>query len=174
MNESPPSFGDPTPNWRQSAMHRRERGTGDEGVTLVELMVTILILTGVFLALTYASINGVASTHKAASQVGADQVVNATIEDLRTQTWSAVAPSGTSTTLTSSTQVVSGVTYTITGTISWVDDACNGTGTTPKDYLKFDITASWKTRNVTRTENVIAYRNPTLVEMTPTRVTSTC
>jgi Tfp pilus assembly protein PilE len=161
-------------NWRLSVLHRLRLRSGDEGVTLVELMVTIGILTGVFLALTYASINGVASTHTTAAQVGADQVVNTTIEDLRTQTWSAVAPSGSSTTLATSTQVVSGVTYTVTGTVSWVDDPCNGTGTTTKDYLKLDITASWKTRNLTRTENVIGYRTPTLAEMTPTRVTSTC
>jgi hypothetical protein len=84
----------------------------------------------------------------------------------------------TSYNLTTSTVVRGNTSYTVTGTVTWMDDACNGSATTPvdatRDYLQFDLTATWSFKQQTRTHRVVTYFTPSLVDKAPARVSTTC
>jgi hypothetical protein len=159
-------------------MRRPQRASGDDGVSLVELLVAISFIAGVMLALTHGSITGLSSVKTAASQVDADQLVDDTIENLKAQPYANVVPPGslTSYALTSSTAVRGTTSYTITGTVSWMDDACNGSATTAatQDYLQFDVSAAWTLKGQPRTARVVTYRTPAIGDKAPVRVSSTC
>ena len=158
---------------------RDRRNPGDDGITLVELLVTVAILAAVLLSMTYASITGLASVKVASAQVNADQLVAATVEGLRAQSWSSVVPStGTASYALSTSSVTRGGTvYSINGTVSWVDDPCNGSAIVDatRDYLKLDVAVSWQLRtDAQRSSNIVTYRTPSLAEQAPVRTALAC
>ena len=156
-------------------MRHARRARDDQGVTLVELLVAITFIAGVMLALTFASISGLRSVKAASAQTAANQLVDDQIEVLRATPYVNLPPPtvATPTVLPATTKNREGISYVLTGSVSWVADTC-GAVTIPDAFLKLDVTASWTTGGTARTQHVVSYRAPTAAEKTSARFGTSC
>lgn len=147
----------------------------DDGVSLVEMMVAVMILAIVLTALASASITALAGVRTAEGQVGANQLASEVLERLQSSPWASVAPVAPATSYTTTPQTTTrgGYTYTSSVVVRWVDDPCNGStpATATQDYLSLDATVTWQIgAGPTRTLRAEALRVPTYAEKTPVRV----
>jgi len=113
----------------------------DEGFTLVEVLVTTLVLGIVITSLFTLYISLVHSTVIAKRQAVALTLATNQMEYLKSQPYDALAVAGGSIYSANplpatKTQKLNGVTYTITTSISYIDDAYDGCGSYPTEALK--------------------------------------
>ena len=143
----------------------------DEGYTLVEMLVALVVLGLVMSGLASACIASLTSTRSATGQVAANQFATEVIESLRAQAFDALAPPGTAT-VSSPTyppRTVKGITYTAAVNVSWRDDPCNGSATAAAtyDYLRLNVVASWTVNQKAKSLTVDSFRTPGTLYRSP-------
>lgn len=148
-------------------MKRTKRATGsDEGFTLVEMLIALVILGFVMMAMASVAVGSFGSVRSSNAQAVANQVANEVIEELRSRPFDSVSPPGTSTQYSPvlGQQTVKGTTFTPTATVLWVNDPCNGpaSGTTRAsyDYLRFNVVVAWSVKGTAKSVTVDSFRRP--------------
>lgn len=127
----------------------RLRLQSEGGFTIVELMVALVVLTVGLLPLFSVLGQGLSGIHRGGVQTVANQIAQDEVEKVRTMLYSDIGITGQNPpgTLTATNSVVkSGITYTVTRNVTWVDDAADGVGgadDNPKDYKDFEVKVSW-------------------------------
>lgn len=139
-------------------------------MSLVEVLVTVLILGVAMSAMAASSLTALASSRVAQDHVNGAQAVNEVVEHLLTRPFAEIAPATFDAVTTPAyTPVVrAGVTHSIAVDVVWVDDACNGAGVAPapgqpdarKDYLEMNVTVAWTVKAVTRSLDAVMFRTP--------------
>lgn len=157
-------------------LHRRLHG--DEGISLVEMLVALVILGVVMMALTSSVYAAMVSSRGAQNQVDAAQVITEVVEDLLRRPLAEVAPA-THDGITSPPYAPvtrRSVTYTAATEVRWGDDPCNGSAVPAagaadprKDYLRMRVTVSWTVGGTPRTLDTVMLRAPTPEEQRPVR-----
>lgn len=157
------------------------RSRCDDGMSLAEVLVALLLIGLVLASMVAALVGGLRSVQHGNGYVIATQLVNERLETLRTRVFTAVAPAGTATTATTTESPVvrNGISYTLSWTSTWVDSPCNNSSTSARDYLRLQVQIQWRIRNgALRTLSAETLRAPSPVDgtaFTPVRVdTLTC
>ena len=181
---------------RSSARARRRSLRDDEGMSLIEVSLAMVILAIVLAAAAAALITFVKGISANEGAVRANQLANATMERLRTAPWDSVAfgpaatgyrssfesrptaniPSGAAVDAeilplkTVSPQAGDGgsPTYTVRTDITWVDDCKNGLSNAASfDYKQFTVEVTWSDRSGSHVVRADTYRAPRASEYTP-------
>ena len=140
------------------------RLASDDGLTLVEMLVALVILMITILALTSTLITSLRAMYENEVRVRANALANELLEELQAQAWNELG-AGTET----STESRGGVTYAISTDIEWVDDESTADA---DDYLQFTVTLTWETFGRERSVTHSAYRSPPLVDPSPLAIRS--
>lgn len=156
----------------------RRRLAGDDGISLVEVLVALAIVALVMAALTSSLFTALASSRAAQDQVNAAQRINEVVENLLGRPLAEVAPAAHDGVTAPAYPSVTrrGVSYTIAAEVRWVDDPCNGSAAPAagaadprKDYLRMGVTVSWAAGGTPRSLDTAMLRAPTPVEQRPAR-----
>lgn len=160
---------------------RRPVPRDEDGMSLVEILVALLLLGLVLSAMVGSIISGLASVQRANGQLGANQLANERMETLRTRDFATVAPTGSLTTATTTEATVTrnNISYTVSWTTTWVDSPCNNAVVSPRDFLRLRVRVVWRNRTgADKTLDVESFRAPTPEDgtsFTPVRTdTLTC
>jgi Tfp pilus assembly protein PilV len=132
---------------------RRMREGGTDGFTLIEMVVTLFLVTMALGALASTLIAASLGNHASEQRAKANQYAAQCLEQAMSTTWSALAPG------TSACSVPSP--FSATQTVAWVG---NGTG---YDYKHIAVAVAWTTAATTRTVSVDGLRAPTTSEVAP-------
>jgi type II secretory pathway pseudopilin PulG len=153
------------------------RCTADEdGITVIELVVAVVVLLVVLAALAQTLITALWGNKLARDQVTGNQLANEVIEQLMAAPYPTVAPLGLEPVEgEAATRVRDGIPYEIVVTTSWVDYPCNNTpfptADMRRDYLRFDVRVTWDPGpGGQRTLDVATYRFPPLADKAPVRL----
>ncbi len=140
-----------------SALRRVRRGPDDHGVTLIEVVVAMLVLSVLSIAVSITLLDGLAVSKSGRQRVAAANLAAREVEIARNQFRSsdagalALAASGARTNpnpLSGGATVVDGVTYTIDRTVQWLptgngQSPCDGGALVNHPSLRVDISISW-------------------------------
>ncbi len=134
---------------------QRARRSGDDGFTILEVMFAAFIMFFVLTALLGLTLTSMQATETSGIEGVATNVANRVIEQARLLSYAQVgtvgAPSGQVIGALPSveTTVHEGVSFTITRTVTWVDDPQDGLGGAdtdalgPLDYKRLRVSVSW-------------------------------
>lgn len=149
----------------------RRRLEGDEGVSLIEMMVAIVILGIAFLGLLSSTVSSLAASRAAHNEFDGSQRSHAVVEDLLRRpfdtSWVPASHSAV-TNPTYPTVTRGSAAYTFATEVSWVDDPCNGSAAASPgipdarmDYLRISVTTTWAAPDqTTRSQEIVLYRYP--------------
>lgn len=160
----------------------RRRLAGDDGISLVEILVALGILGLAMAGMTSSLFTALASSRAAQDQVNAAQRINEVVEDLLRRPLGEIAPTVHDGVTNPVYPAVTrrGVAYTAAAEVRWVDDPCNGSDAPAagapdprKDYLRMRATVSWVVGGTPRSLDTVMLRAPTPVEQRPVR-SATC
>ena len=149
----------------------RRRLAAEDGISLVEMMVSMVVLAVVFAALAANSMTALAAARRGQDQIAATQLANQVAESLMAAPWLTIAPPAVPPTQPPVARA--GLTFTPTATVSWVDDPCNGSASVAaqQDYLRFDVGVAWTTADGRpHTLAISQFRTPLYAEKQPSRV----
>lgn len=162
-------------------LHRRL--AGDEGISLVEMLVALAILGVVMAGMTSSVFTALASSRAAQDQVNAAQRINEVVEDLLRRPLTEIAPAAHDGVTNPVYPAVTrrGVAYTVATEVRWVDDPCNGSavpaaGATDarKDYLRMGVTVAWTVGATPRSLDTVMLRAPRPSEQLRPLRSATC
>lgn len=154
---------------------------GDDGISLVEMLVALLILGVAMTAMTSSVYAALASSRVAQDEVNAAQRITEVVEDLLGRPLAEVAPAAHDgrTVPAYPSVTLRSVTYTTVTEVWWVDDPCNGSavpaagaGDPRKDYLRMQVSVSWAVGGTARSLDTVMFRTPTPAERRPVRSAS--
>jgi type II secretory pathway pseudopilin PulG len=143
----------------------RRRLAGDEGLTIVEMIVALVVLTITLLGLATSLIAGLQAQVANEARTRANALANETLENLQAEDWfTIIAPlpePSDPDDLVISTETVTRtrqfVDYEVTSHIAWVNDPATAD---LGDYLQFTVTVEWTARDRTRSVTHAALRSP--------------
>jgi prepilin-type N-terminal cleavage/methylation domain-containing protein len=148
----------------------RQRLSADEGLTLVEMLVAMVVLAITLLALSSTLITSLRAMMSSETRVRANALANETLENLQVRDWGDTAPGWDDIEddypdcdpqpeplEESFTEERDGLDYTVTSVIEWVDDPSTAEDC---DYLKLTATVEWQLRTETRSVTHSAFRAP--------------
>lgn len=141
---------------------RKELG---EGYTLVELVISLVIITVVGLGLMQLFISLVQSANLAKQRSVANSLANNQMEFLRSLSYDSLAVSGGSIIASSylpaeETKEVNGIKYTVVTTIRYADDAYDGCGSYPNIELKKKYCRNFSAPGNSDGKNLVNDTNP--------------
>jgi prepilin-type N-terminal cleavage/methylation domain-containing protein len=154
-----------------------QRLHADDGVSLVEMLVAMLILGVTLLAMLTSSISSLAGSRTAHNHFDATQRTQRVVEDLLRrpgavggveQAWVPSSPTG-STAPAFASETRGAAQYSYVTQVSWVDHGCNGSAvpanaTVPdprKDYLRITVTTTLTVPDrPPSTQQVVVFRHP--------------
>ncbi|MPZ74446.1 MAG: prepilin-type N-terminal cleavage/methylation domain-containing protein [Nitriliruptorales bacterium] len=152
----------------------RRRLRQEDGMSLIEVLAAVLIVGVAMAALASSSLSALASSRVAQDQVNAAQLINERVEHLLTRPVTEIVPAtvdGVSTP-TYPPAARSGVQYSTTVEVRWVDHPCNGAGVAPAagqadvraDYLRMDVATTWTVKGTSRSLDTVMLRTLTPAE----------
>jgi type II secretory pathway pseudopilin PulG len=158
----------------------RQRLHDDDGISLVEMLVAMLIIGVTMLASLSSSVASLTGSRTAHNEFDATQRAQAVVEDLMRRPFDAVwvptqpwDPANPADPIRFRSPVYPSVTrgtatYSFTTHVRWVDDPCNGSAPASPgisdarlDYLRMTVITRWTVPGQPpRSHEIITYRNP--------------
>jgi prepilin-type N-terminal cleavage/methylation domain-containing protein len=166
----------------------RRRLSADDGVSLVEMMVAMIILGITLFGLASSLVSSLTGSRAAHNEFDASQRSQVVVEDLLRRpigtasdwanpAWWVPPALGVVRSPTYPDEVRGSAVYRYATQVEWVDDPCNGSDPGSPgvpdarlDYLRITVTTTWTAPDQTdRTHTVVVYRFPPHSSKTPAR-----
>lgn len=142
------------------------------GITLIDVLVGITVIAIVFGGIFSAFQLAVKVVTSSKGEAGANALVNAQMEHMRSLSYTDVGVTGgmpAGTLVAFSEQTVDSFKYTIKTSVRYVDDSADGTSvadqnSNPNDYKAVTVLVSWEDSSGTRSVSAVSYVAPPDVE----------